>query len=149
MHCDIKFQNFCLAEDFQNDGRVFLIDFGLSGRCPRSGTGAFQGTCTKGSPRYLSVLYAVTHCYRFVDDLISLFYSSVELFSKAASAFLEFGSFVEGIQKKLKITFFELGRMSNAPELWFLGRFIDQFISDFRLFDDHAKLLNPNINFDF
>lgn len=121
----------------------------MSCKCPLSGNKPISLKGLRGSPQYLSVLFSVTGKYRYIDDLISLFYSFLEIFSKKIINIFVSNSLEDCFNKKINKRFSELGIMSSKKELIFLGKYIDKLILDFNLNLPIADQLNPKINFKY
>jgi hypothetical protein len=138
-----------LDKNYIDNDEVYLIDFGFSVKCPKSGGKSLSNDGLKGSPKYLSILYTLTGKYRFIDDLISLFYSFLEIFSVNPIQIFSCGSLKDCINEKLKLTFNQLGELSSKTELILIGKYIDEFIHDFKLYSQNSSNLNPEINFSF
>lgn len=129
LHCDIKLQNFCIGPLGESRLQIHLIDFGLSINMQSEATEeelASRRSIARGTLAYMSPYVQRRELYSEIDDLISLFYSLVDLV--ISLPWKHERDAQQTMLHKLDVGFVALGVTTNVPLLSAFGRYIDRFI---------------------
>ena len=101
----------------------------------------------KGTILYLSPSYAFSGKYRYIDDLVSLFYSFLEVLLFPRHQIFRTRSVSENLKAKRKWRFLDLAKGSQNIHLLLFGSFLDQFFDKNKECFKVLKNWNPRVDY--